>query len=538
VNAVVDQHVPVLIVGGGLAGLSTSLFLSWRGVRTLLIERHAKVSLHPRAHRVNERTMELMRAVPGVTEDLLALSGPWTPDKFALVIAETVTGPELRRIALSPETIVTKAISPADPSTGDQSQIEPVLLEHARRHGAQDRFGAELVSLRAGDHGVLAVVADRDGGGERTILADYLVAADGHASTIRQRLGIGTHGVGTISSNMNVTFESAALPGLMAGREGILFYLQNATFTGSYISTHNPSRGTLSFDYDPAKGEKAEDFTEERCAEMVRIALGVADFPLTVIERLPWQMASQVADRFRVGRVFLAGDSAHQMTPTGGLGGQTAMQDGFDLAWKLAAVLSNEAGPDLLDTYEAERKPVAEITVARTVANYVERMAPHRTDIPREVAADNLGVEIGYRYRSRGVLAEAADDGRPTEDPNRPTGQPGTRAAHVWLTRDGGRLSTIDLFGATFVLMSGPDADAWADAMAKAAASRAVPLRVERLGSDLQDVSGTWAQCYGVGPAGAVLVRPDGYVAWRAAGAADDATTVAGQVLDTVLAHN
>src|SRR5262249_42951644 len=155
------------------------------------------------------------------------------------------------------------------------------------------------------------------------------------------------------------------------------------------------------------------------------------------VEAMPWEMSSRVADRFRVGRVFLAGDAAHTMPPTGGLGGQTAIQDGYDLAWKLALVIGGHAGPGLLASYEAERKPIAELTVAAQTAAYAARMRPDRADLTASKETDYLGVAFGYRYRSQVIISEQPDDGAPTIDPLHPTGAPGTRAPHVALARAG-----------------------------------------------------------------------------------------------------
>jgi aklavinone 12-hydroxylase len=526
-----DEQAPVLIVGGGLAGLTTALFLAWRGVPALLVERHPGPSFHPRAHRVNERTMELMRHVPGL-EQALVDAGPWAIEDFAMVIGMTVTGPEMHRMNLTEEAeaVIDASITPVPVSSAGQDQIEPVLLRFAEDLGADVRFGTELVSFEQDGSGVSAVVRDRASGSEHTVRARYLVAADGHRSGIRDRLGIGTHGVGTLSHNINVTFESDALPRFMKGKEATLYYLRNPKFTGSYIGTHIPVRGSVSFDYDPAK-EPLDGFDETKCLQRVRAAFGVWNLDAKIVEILPWEMASRVADRFRSGRVFLIGDAAHQMTPAGGLGGQTAMQDGYDLAWKLAAVIAGTAGAGLLDTYEDERKPVAEVTVARTVVNYIERLAPHRTDVPRDVKADNIGVTIGYRYRSDAVLTEEPDDGLPAENPREPTGRPGTRGAHVKLKRDGVPISTIDLTGAGFVLLAGAEGEPWTEAARRLDA----PLTAYRIGGDLVDVEGRWEERYGVSAEGAVLLRPDGYIAWRSVRATAEPEAVLERVLTRVL---
>jgi aklavinone 12-hydroxylase len=167
------------------------------------------------------------------------------------------------------------------------------------------------------------------------VRADYLVAADGNRSPTRERLGIAQHGAGSLSHNIGMVFE-ADLEQVMRGRSLTLYYLRNPDFTGAFINTTEPNRALISVEYDPAKEEPA-DFETARCINLVRAAVGIADLEVKILEVSPWEMASRSAERYASGRVFLAGDAAHTMPPTGGLGGQTAMQDGYDLGWKLAS---------------------------------------------------------------------------------------------------------------------------------------------------------------------------------------------------------
>jgi aklavinone 12-hydroxylase len=234
----------------------------------------------------------------------------------------------------------------------------------------------------------------------------------------------------------------------------------------------------------------------------------------------------------------MIGDAAHTMPPTGGLGGQTAIQDGYDIAWKLALVLQGDAGPALLETYAAERQPVAEMTVARQLANYVERMRPDRAEVARHVLEasgsplpDYMSVAFGYRYRSPAILTEALDDGAAAESPFAPSGRPGTRAPHVVFEHRGARISSLDLMGRDLVLLCGPGAGGWARAAMAIAWRAAAPLAVHRIGADLIDVEGRWQSAFGVDDSGAVLLRPDGFIAWRS----QRAVNAPGDVLTNVL---
>lgn len=524
---------PVLIVGSGLAGLTTAVMLAWRGIRPILVERHNGTLQNPRARGVNFRTMELMR-VAGLEPDLLA-AGAYAMTDFSIIIAESVTGREIKTI-LPRGSWDTSELSPAKMSGAGQDRIESILRRHAETLGADLRYGAELVSFEQDAEGVSAIIRDRKTDTQSAIRADYLVAADGNRSRIRQQLGIPLHGQGTLSHNMTIVFE-ADLSDALRGRGLALYYLQNPSFTGAFINLDDPNRALVSVEYDPAR-EQPSDFHSQRCTELVRAALGLPDLEPKILEVMPWEMASRVAERYAVGRVFLAGDAAHTMPPTGGLGGQTAMQDGYDLAWKLAMVLHGHAGPELLGTYETERKPVADMTVTLQTANYVNRLRPDRTDLAsKDREQDYLGVAFGYRYRSASILQDTQDDGALVENPTQPTGRPGTRGAHVVFEHKGARISSLDLIGRDFVLLIGPEGAAWARVANALSYECAVPLSVYRIGADLVDVSDAWSARYGVTASGAVLLRPDGFIAWRARSAVSSPMSVLLETLACVLAR-
>jgi hypothetical protein len=235
-----------------------------------------------------------------------------------------------------------------------------------------------------------------------------------------------------------------------------------------------------------------------------------------IIGIMAWEIAALVAERYRAGRVFLVGDAAHVTSPRGGLGGNACIQDAHNLAWKVAAVLRGEAGPALLDTYESERHPVAELIVKYALG----RMQGEAW------TQDYNTVSLGYRYHSAAVLAEPDDDGGLLEDPRQPSGRPGTRAPHVVLTRHGAELSTLDLVGRGPALLTGRTGDVWVEAAGKVEGELGVALAAYRVGPDLDDPAGRWASRYGVGADGAVLVRPDGYIAWRSRGAVNDRAEV------------
>jgi hypothetical protein len=287
----------------------------------------------------------------------------------------------------------------------------------------------------------------------------------------------------------------------------------------------------------------AEGITEDRALELLRAAIGVPGMPLVIKDIATWQAVADVADRYSGGRVFLAGDAAHAVPPNGGFGGNTGVHDAHNLAWKLALVLNGAAGPGLLATYDAERRPVGEFTVDQSYARYVTRVAPYLGTAGAQPVLDDLYLELGYRYDSPAVMAEPpgdgpGDEGPPHRHPRDCQGEPGFRAPHVWLRRRGDPLSSLDLFGGNFVLLAGARGTAWRDAARHAAGQLGLSLDAYLVGDEageLADPGARFGADYGISPEGAVLVRPDGFVAWRAAGAAGASAQAMASVLARVL---
>ncbi|MFO1103254.1 MAG: FAD-dependent monooxygenase [Methylocystis sp.] len=514
------ERVPVLIVGAGYAGLSAATLLAWRGVPCLLVEKRASPSRLPKAHGLNRRSMEVLRVVEGLEDALFAASRTGANDS-TLIIAETVVSPPI-------ETLVTKnsldatRVSPSKLCTAGQDRVEPALLRFAREHGADIRFSTALARFAQLDESVEAIIRDEASGEEITVLADYMIAADGAGGTIRDAGGVKMEGPGFLADTISVLFE-ADLGAILPSEGFALYYLRNAAFSGAFVTCDEPNHGQINIEYDSSR-DQASDFDEIRCRELVRQSLGVCDLAVKILDIRPWRMAALLADRMAFGRVFLAGDCAHITPPVGGLGGQTAIQDAADLAWKLALVVKGQAAAALLDSYEIERRPVARIAIARAIANYVERLLPDRQDL--RIRDDEYGLletAMGYRYRSNAIVADDADDCAMVEDPLRPTGAPGTRLAHVWLRRGEATISSHDLIGRDFMLFVGPDGGDWIDAAARVGLRSGVPLGVCRLGFDVDDPEGLFLPRLGVSPEGALLVRPDGFICWRSRGASPDA---------------
>lgn len=539
------HHVPVLIVGGSLVGLSTSLFLGRLGVRHTLVERHSGTSIHPRGRGNNVRTMELFR-VAGTEPDIHRA-------------AETLAG---NHGILQTPTLVGDAgewlFREIDPGGGlarfsptawclcSQNDLEPVLLQHAGRLGGDLRYSTELLSFEADADGVTALVKSRETGEHTRIRADYLVAADGPRSPVREQLGIGQSGPGELFHNVSVTFRSRRLADVVGDRRFIVCYLTSPGADGALLPVDNREHWVFHAPWHPEQGETLEEFTDERCADHIRRAVGDPGLDVEITGRAPWHAAQRVARSYRSGRVFLAGDSAHEMSPTGAFGSNTGIQDAHNLAWKLAAVLGGWAGDALLESYDAERRPVAEATSARAAARSAEHSHPGFAPPPGTGGGGPqrgiLNVALGYRYPHGAVLG--ADTAAPVVPEKLDlSGEPGTRAPHLWVRHQGERRSTLDLYERSLVLLSdAEEGPAWHRAALRLAEELSVPLVSHRFGA-LDDVAGLvaedgadWAERHGTTRAGAVLVRPDGFVAWRSAGGPEsDAEQTLRHVLTGVL---
>jgi 2-polyprenyl-6-methoxyphenol hydroxylase-like FAD-dependent oxidoreductase len=463
-----DHQVPVLVVGGSLVGLSASLALAARGVPHLLIDRHRGTAVHPRAASFHQGTMEIFRSL-GMQDAVDEAAAREFVQNGAIIAVESLAGKELRYFYRSYNDGV-EGLSPTARLFITQIGLEPLLRDRARDLGAEHHFGTELVGFDQDDKGVAAVIRSRDGGAERTVRADYLVAADGAHSPVRQRLGIGMLGRGTFADCVTIYFK-ADVREMLGERNLSVVYVNHPELLGFFRFSIDGDSGFLAvFAVVNPDGSRdtnvGENIGADRCADLVRTALGARpDFPVEIDNVQRWSAAATCAARFRAGRVFLAGDAAHVMPPTGGFGGNTGIADAHNLAWKLAMVHGGAAGPRLLDTYDAERRPVCDLIVEQAYTRYVLRVDSTLSQDDLMEPLDDAAIELGAIYRSAGVVdpPAAASDG-PLEDPREPTGRPGTRAPHLPLDRDGASISTHDLFGAGFVLLTGPDGRAWCEA--------------------------------------------------------------------------
>ena len=513
---------PVLIVGGGPVGLALAAELGWRGVACTLIEQTDGAIATPKMNEVNIRTMETCRRW-GIADQVL---GCPFPADFPLDVAfvTSLFGYELGRLPRPARNAQTpEPFSPYRLQACSQIWFDPILRNFADGFGHVSlRYRCRLDAFTQSAEGVAAQITDLASGARETIAADYLVGCDGAGSMVRRALGIGLVGAGAIGHPVHMFFRAPKLL-TECGKAPATFFLpvDRAGLWGN-IRIIDPADGLWRVMVDRADGETPEEIDRDAC---LRRALGGGGYDVEWRGLSIWKRMSVVAESYASGRVFLAGDAVHQLSPTGALGMNTGIADSVDLGWKLAAVLAGWGGPNLLASYDAERRPTGARAVRMATGFYQDNEAFARgidaidapgaegervraelgTHLVRDVGREfrTVGAQLGHRYDGSPICI---DDGTapPSDTPPDyvPSARPGARAPHIWLTPD---RSILDLYGRGFTLLcfrGAPDASA----IIAAAQARNVPLT--RADIDSSDAADLYARRL-------VLVRPDGHVAWR-----------------------
>jgi 2-polyprenyl-6-methoxyphenol hydroxylase-like FAD-dependent oxidoreductase len=529
----VDNDAPVLIAGGGLVGLSAATFLAHQGTRSITIESLRQSSPLPRAAFFHMRTLEMFRSV-GIESRVREHSARDFVPEGAIIAMDCLAGRKLADIIGNLNERV-ETVSPCRRLFLNQPSLEPILRERARASGATVIQGAKVADLHQDESGVTVTIQDVDGGETQELRGEYLIAADGGHSKVRELLGIGYEGRGAFSNSVTIYFTADLSPWI-GDHAWSLIYVNNPILRGFFRLNRSSQAGFLAINTlgDPdadwrAAANAASDVSEHRLIELVRAGVGEPTLPVRIDGYSRWRATAHVAQRFQERRIFIVGDAAHLMPPNGGFGGNTGVHDAHNLSWKLALAVQGHASPALLDTYATERKPVAHFTVEQAFSRYVARTAPWLKSIQAPAAlVDDFDIEIGYLYHCpAGVHA----------DPRTTFGAPGSRAPHVWLNHAGQRLSTIDLTG-HYLLFTGADGGPWLDAVNTATEHfRGMPFDAHCIGKDFQDAEGGFLRAYGISSAGASLVRPDGFVAWRSEHAVPNAASALLVALRRSLGH-
>lgn len=563
---------PVLIVGGGGAGLTASMLLSKLGVESLLVSALPSTSILPKAHVLNQRAMEILTDA-GVADEIYARGTPAENMRHTAYYAgfagpDPVYGRQIGRLecwgAGGLDTDWASA-SPYRQANLPQIRLEPILKRGAEALApGRVRFHHELVDLAQDADGVTARVLDKDSGDESTVRARYLLACDG-GRTVGPRLGVTLEGPRDIMRIVSI-YMSADLSRVATDPDVLIrwIWIPATGAMGTLVPMGPEHWGPDSEEWVFHLNYENEDTRALDDAQVVanmKAALGLPDLDPKVHVVSRWSMEGILADRFRVGRVFLVGDAAHRHPPTGGLGLTSAIHDAHNLCWKIAAVLNEQAGDSLLDSYEAERRVADGRNVQRSLENGLNHAVianaigitrdgneaanvaalrralddgPHRRAALAAIATQSMEfrehvVEYGYSYASSAVVEDGTPPVASGDDVRLyvPGTRPGAPLPHAVIEdADGQRLSTLDLVApGRFVLIAGEDGEAWREAALALARERGIPLDAVRIGhltGEYRDPRCAWLRRREIGPSGAVLVRPDRFVAWRSQDAAED----------------
>ena len=575
----------VLVIGSGPAGGAAAALLATYGVRTQMATKYGWVANSPRAHITNQRAMEVFRDL-GI-EDLALADG--TPSSLMgdTVFATSLVGDEIGRIrtwGTGDESLTEYAAqSPCSMIDLPQTYLEPILLETAAERGAAVCFNTELVGVTHDDESVTARLRDRLTGREYDCRARYLIGADGGRSLVAEALELPMEGQMGKAGSMNIVFR-ADLSHLVAHRPSVLYWIMRpgADVGGIGMGLLRMVRPwdewLVVWGYD-IDGEPPE-VTDESATAIVRDLVGDPDLDVEIDSAALWTVNHAYATRYSKGRIFCAGDAVHRHPPSNGLGSNTSVQDSYNLAWKLAAVLRGHAGPELLDTYSAERAPIGRQIVERanlsrdqfgplfealgvvggdeegitkalasahepTAEGRKKRAAIHEAIELKHYEFNAHGVEHNQRYASSAVIPDGTEDSsdRDHELFGRPCTRPGAKLVHAWLVAPNGhRVSSLDLVGGgQFCVVTGLSGTPWAVAAAAVSAELGVPLRTVVIDKDARDAYGEWHRRSEIEEDGVLLVRPDCYVAWRHPSAAADPTEAADllrQAVTSVLSRN
>jgi 2-polyprenyl-6-methoxyphenol hydroxylase-like FAD-dependent oxidoreductase len=523
------MSVPILVVGAGPVGLVAARLLGNGGCPVMVLERRDGPQRNPAAHVVNARTLEILRQA-GFDMDEVASIAQDPRDAGNVNFVTRLNGELIGRLPFERQSDEYLAVTPHPLRNISQHRLEPLMARVVgEMPGVDLRYDHEWMSATRTDDGVVSVVRNLRTGDEISVESQYVVAADGAGSPVRKWMDIDMIGPAGLRSFVAIHFRGS-LRRYVADRPGALHFVMDPDVSGTFIAHDIDNESVFMTPFDPG-AESVDDYPRDRCASMVLAAIGDPDADIEVVDVGTWYMTAQVATSMRAGRVFLAGDAAHRFPPTGGMGLNTGVADAHNLVWKLLAVRNGHAGASLLDTYETERRPIAEVNCHQSLTNAlkmgiladalnlssgatVENLQATLADSTRRPVIDAavaeqathfdmLGLQLGYVYET--PLNPGASTSPEEVDPTpfTPTGEVGARLPHAWLADGRSMLDLVAVDGMT--LFSFCRHEAWAQVGG---------VHHVRLDDDLPAIT-EWRNTCGLALDGAILVRPDQHIAQR-----------------------
>lgn len=527
------KNPPVLIIGAGPVGQMAALMLSQHGVATKLIDKRMKTLTAPKAHAVNARTLEICESI-GVSAERLRELGASANDAGFVRFVGTLTGPEFGCLPYERQDDAAFEATPFPltniPQPMFEAELETVI---ASRLSIDFERGVECTGVTETDDSLIANLRNVNTGEEYQQNFSYAVVADGAGSSLRDALGIKMEGPELLQDFLMIHF-SADLRPYTEDRRGVLYFLFEPGVSGTLIAYDQAKTWVLMHPWNK-NNESIEDYTDERCRELINRAIGKAA-DMDAIENISqWSMTAQIADRYRSGRCFLVGDAAHRFPPAGGLGLNTGAGDAQNLTWKLAAVLGDKATEELLDTYEVERQPIAKTNSEQSLNNAAKLfdliLAIHGTDpagtadhyasvasnpsgfpeLAKAVDAqkphfDSFALQMGYRYNSHAVVGEAPTQCLSDVSDYQPSWEVGAHFPHHWVNTNEGQKPLQYFFPVyQFSVLAGPDTNL--DLTTN-------DINMVRFGQDVV-LDLDWSTLSGLPDEGGLLIRPDGHIAAR-----------------------
>jgi 2,4-dichlorophenol 6-monooxygenase len=549
----------VLVIGCGPAGLTATMALARQGIRVCAITKYSKLAPTPRAHVTNQRTFEVLRDF-GIEAEAMALATDYAKMPNVIFLRSFMDSEFGRIKVLLSDEAANKNASPCVVADLPQNLLEPVLFQKAVNLGANIRFSLELQSFTQDDEGVTAHLSDRLTGESLTARARYMIGADGGKSKVAEALELPFEGPGKLGGSLNVFFDCDLAP-FVEHRPGLLYMIVR-----SAQDNGGPGLGILRC-IKPwtswllikgyAAGQETPHLTQEEAADVIRDYLGIPELKVRVRDVSPWDLNARFATLYQRNRVFCVGDAVHRHAPSNGLGSNTGVQDAYNLAWKLALVLKGKAGDGLLHSYSEERVPIGRQVVTRATtslgtypavleaigvlgAGMHERSAENIAEINSNTSAgaqrraalqasihekiyefQTRGVELNQTYRSSAII----DDGQRLKETavdlellHHATTCPGAKLPHAWVQRNGRDVSTLDLVGNDrFTLLTGIGGEHWIRAASAVGENLGIGISTVKIGPGcpIEDLYFEWAERRETAESGCLIVRPDGYVAWR-----------------------